>query len=196
MGPAAAKSRASLQVRALEHLWLKEDWILLPPVEKGSRDWEPRADTAGPWCRRCPRLPGAAFSTTLVRMHVCALRCAPLLETPWTVAHQAPPAVGCPRQGCWSGLPFPSPGDLPDAGTELVPLALAGGFFAPEPPGSPSLALGFHFQGHLKVASLSPNGLCSLAITLEFQLSQWDFMLQEGEWRGGSVMVRYALVSF
>ena len=86
-------------------------------------------------------------------------------------------------------------GIFPTQGLDL-PLALAGGFFAPEPLGSPSLALGFHFQGHLKVASLSPNGLCSPAITLEFQLSQWDFMLQEGEWRGGSVMVRYALVSF
>ena len=36
--------------------------------------------------------------------------------TPWTVAHQAPPSVGFSRQEYWSGLPFPSPGDLPDPG--------------------------------------------------------------------------------
>ena len=34
-----------------------------------------------------------------------------LFETPWTVAHQAPLSVGFPRQGYWSGLPLPSPGE-------------------------------------------------------------------------------------
>ena len=36
--------------------------------------------------------------------------------TPWTVAHQAPPSMGFSRQEYWSGLPFPSPGNLPDPG--------------------------------------------------------------------------------
>ena len=36
----------------------------------------------------------------------------------WTVAHQAPPSMGFSRQEYWSGLPFPSPGDLPDPGIE------------------------------------------------------------------------------
>ena len=39
-----------------------------------------------------------------------------LFATPWTVAYQAPPSMGFSRQDCWSGLPFPSPGDLPDPG--------------------------------------------------------------------------------
>ena len=38
--------------------------------------------------------------------------------TPWTVTHQAPLSVGFLRQKYWSGLPFPSPGDLPDPGIE------------------------------------------------------------------------------
>ena len=38
--------------------------------------------------------------------------------TPWTVAYQAPPSVGFSRQEYWGGLPFPSPGDLPDPGIE------------------------------------------------------------------------------
>ena len=40
----------------------------------------------------------------------------PTLCNPWTVAHQAPPSMGFSRQEYWSGLPFPSPGDLPDPG--------------------------------------------------------------------------------
>ena len=39
-----------------------------------------------------------------------------LFETPWTVAHQAPPSMEFSRQEYWSGWPFPSPGDLPDPG--------------------------------------------------------------------------------
>ena len=39
-----------------------------------------------------------------------------LFVTPWTVAYQAPPPMGFSRQEYWSGLPFPSPEDLPDPG--------------------------------------------------------------------------------
>ena len=52
--------------------------------------------------------------------------------TPWTVAHQAPLSMGFSRQEYWSGLPLPSPGDLPDPKIEPTSLkssALAGGFF-------------------------------------------------------------------
>ena len=48
---------------------------------------------------------------------------------PQTIAHQAPLSMGFPRQKYWSGLTFPSPGDLPDPGMEPVSPALAGGFF-------------------------------------------------------------------
>ena len=54
-----------------------------------------------------------------------------LSVTPRTTAHQAPLSMGLPRQGYWSGLPFPSPRDPPDPGIEPVSLAspaLAGGF--------------------------------------------------------------------
>ena len=55
-----------------------------------------------------------------------------LFATPWTVAHQAPPSMGFPRQESWSEWPFPSPGALPDPGfepTSLLSPALAGRFF-------------------------------------------------------------------
>ena len=58
--------------------------------------------------------------------------CVWLSATSWTVAGQAPLSVGFYRQEYWSGLPFPSPGDLPDPEIKLasfVSPALAGGFF-------------------------------------------------------------------
>ena len=56
---------------------------------------------------------------------------------PRTVARQARLSMGFPRQEYWSGLPFPSPGDLPDPEIKLGSPALAGGFFTTEPPGKP-----------------------------------------------------------
>ena len=43
--------------------------------------------------------------------------------------------MGFPKQECWAGLLFPSPGDLPDQGIELTSPTLAGLFFTTEPPG-------------------------------------------------------------
>ena len=59
------------------------------------------------------------------------------LVTPWTVAHQAPLSMGFPRQEYWSGLPFPSAGDLPNPGTKPVSPALPDRVFTTEPPGKP-----------------------------------------------------------
>ncbi|CAM9750100.1 unnamed protein product [Rangifer tarandus platyrhynchus] len=59
------------------------------------------------------------------------------LATPWTVAHQAPLSRGFSRQEHWSGLPFPSPGDLPDPGTEPGSPALRADSSPTEPLGSP-----------------------------------------------------------
>ena len=56
--------------------------------------------------------------------------------SPWTVAHQAPLSMGFSRQEYWSGLPFPSPGDLPNPGIK---------------PGSPALqadSLLYELQGN------------------------------------------------
>ena len=58
--------------------------------------------------------------------------CVRLCATPWTAACQAPLSMGFSRQGYWSGMPFPPPGDLPDPGIKPVSLrspVLAGGFF-------------------------------------------------------------------
>ena len=55
------------------------------------------------------------------------------LVTPWTVAHQAPLPMGFSRQEYWSGLPFPSPGDLPDPGIEPRSPALQADSLPTEP---------------------------------------------------------------
>ena len=60
-----------------------------------------------------------------------------LFVTPWTVAYQAPLSIGFSRQDYWSGLPFPSPGDLPNPGIESMSPALQTGTLPSEPPGKP-----------------------------------------------------------
>ena len=59
--------------------------------------------------------------------------------TPYTIVHKAPLSMGFPRQKYWSGLPFPSPGNLCDPEMEPASPAapgLAGGFSTTEPPGN------------------------------------------------------------
>ena len=70
---------------------------------------------------------------------VCAQWCLSLCD-PMDIACQVPLFMGFSRQKNWSGLPFPSPGDLPDPGLKLVSpvsLALTSGFFTSEPLESP-----------------------------------------------------------
>ena len=62
-------------------------------------------------------------------VHAHSLSHVRLFATPWTVAQQAPLSMEFPRQEYWSGLPFPSPGNLPDPGIEPASPALVGGFF-------------------------------------------------------------------
>ena len=84
-------------------------------------------------------------------------------ETPWTVAHQAPLSMGFPRQEYWSGLPFASPGDLPDPGIKPTFPVLAGEFFTIEPLGKPmcSITNGLFRKGQSPV---------HMALTLEPEL--------------------------
>ena len=61
-----------------------------------------------------------------------------LFATPWTVAYQAPQSMEFSRQEYWSGLPSPSPGDLPNPGIKPGPPALQADNLPSEPPGKPS----------------------------------------------------------
>ena len=87
------------------------------------------------------RSPGEGNGNPLQYWHVCMLGHVHLFATPWTIAHQTPLSIGFSRQEYWSGLPFPSPGDLSNPGIKtesLVSPALASGFFTNIPPGKPT----------------------------------------------------------
>ena len=83
-----------------------------------------------------PALPGGFFT-----WKVKSLNHVQLSATPWTVAHQAPPSMEFSRQEYWSGLPFPSPGDLPNPGIEPRSPVLWTDALPSEPPGNP-----FHLE--------------------------------------------------
>ena len=80
--------------------------------------------------------------------------CVQLFQILWTVACQAPLSMGFSRQEYWSGLSFPSPGDLPDRGTESWCLALQVDSLSSEPPGKP-----------LRIALLQEQ-ICQLKMTI------------------------------
>ena len=71
-------------------------------------------------------------------VHVQMLSSVQLFEAVQTVVCQTVLSMGFPRHEYWSGLPFPSPGDLPHPGIQLRSPAVAGGFFTTEPPGKPT----------------------------------------------------------
>ena len=79
-------------------------------------------------------------------MCVCAVAkslqsCLTLCATIWPVACQATLSMGFSRQEYWNGLPFPSPKDLPDPGTEPGSPALQADSLSSEPPGKPNFIL-------------------------------------------------------
>ena len=76
-------------------------------------------------------------------MHACMLSPfshVQLFVTPWTVARRAPLSMGFSRQEYWSGLPFRSPGDLPDPGIEPRSPALQADSLPSESPGDPYMS--------------------------------------------------------
>ena len=77
----------------------------------------------------------SASGTMMVTMYVKSLSRVRLFATPWTVAYQAPQSVEFSRQEYWSGLPFPSPGDVPDPGIKPGSPALWADASPSEPPG-------------------------------------------------------------
>ena len=78
-------------------------------------------------------------NTYLSKVKVKSLSRVRLFATTWTVAYQAVPSTGISRQEYWSGLPFPSPGDLPHPGIEAGSPALWADALPSEPPGKISL---------------------------------------------------------
>ena len=108
-----------------------------------------------------------------------------LFETLWTVAYQAPPSMRFSKQEYWSGLPFPSPGELPNPGIEPGSAALQADSSQSAPPGKPvatplllllfshsvvSDSLQSHGLQHARLHSPSPS---PRAFSNSCPLSQW-----------------------
>ena len=81
-----------------------------------------------------------------MKVKVKSLSCVRLFATPWTVAYQDPRSMGFSRQEYWSGLPFPSPGDLPDPGIEPGSSALQADASPSEPPGKSAHTIVTEYQ--------------------------------------------------
>ena len=83
-----------------------------------------------------------------------------LFATPWTAAYQAPPSIGFSRQEYWSGLPFPSPGGLPNPGIEPRSPTLQADALTSEPPGKKmyihDAATWKRIQFHMNLEKLCP----------------------------------------
>ena len=77
-----------------------------------------------------------------VKVKVKSLSHVRLFATPWTVAYQAPLSMEFFGQECWSGLPFLSPGNLPDPGIEPESPTLQADALPSEPPGKPKTQKG------------------------------------------------------
>ena len=70
-----------------------------------------------------------------MKVKVKSLSRVQLFATPWTITYEASPSMGFSRQEYWSGLPFPSPGDLPNPGIEPGSPTLEADTLTSEPPG-------------------------------------------------------------
>ena len=122
----------------------------------------------------CERISSIQLIHTPLTSRVCVYysrSCVHFFVTSWTIAHQAPLSMGFSRREYWSGLPFPSPGDLPDPG--IKPASLASPALAcsllSEPPGKPSthvFLLNFFFVGTLKFYSLGKFQWCNILLSI------------------------------
>ena len=120
-----------------------QEWIAIPFFRGSSWPCKAKAND-GPsliWTSKASELDLKAKMTDILcfyknRSEVKWLSHIRLFATPWTVAYQAP-SMGFSRQEYWSGLPFPSPGDLPNPGIEPRNPALQAEALPSEPPGKP-----------------------------------------------------------
>ena len=91
-----------------------------------------------------------------------------LFATPWTVAYQASQSMEFPRQEYWSGLPFPSAGDLPDPEIEPRSPTLQADALPSEPPGKPVYVCGMYVCIFTLEPGIEPSSPMSPALADEF----------------------------
>ena len=106
-------------------------------VERSDKMWSTGEGNGKPLQYSCLENPMNSVNSILtLKVKVKSLSCVRLFATTWTVAYQAFLSMGFSRQEYWSGLLFPSPGDLPDPGIEPGSPALEADALTSEPPGN------------------------------------------------------------
>ena len=111
---------------------------------------------------------------------------------PWTVTHQAPLCMGFPRQEYWSGLPFPSPGDLPDPGIESRSPALLEDSLLSESLGKPGVLVPEFMKFPLKkVQIMSFHPLIN-----KLSLGRGSEFLESNQAKGSGLYVTFYIIFF
>ena len=98
-------------------------------------------------CKKAKWLSGEALQIAVKRREVKSLSHVQFFATPWTVAHQAPLYMKFSRQEYWSGLPFPSPGDLSDLRIEPGSPVFQVDSLLPDPPGKHTINISHSTDG-------------------------------------------------
>ena len=107
--------------------------------------------------------------------------------TRWTVAHWAAPSMGLSRQEYWSGLPFPSAGDLPDPGIEPGSPTLQADTLTSEPPGKPPGSPWEAPLGNQPTSTLSASPLWEERLTRASASDYCSLFPQQGWLQGGQL---------
>ena len=113
--------------------------------------------------------------------------------TPWTVAHQAPVSMGFPRQEHWSGLPFPSPGNLPNQGSDLCLLHWQVDSFPLSHQGSPCLSISLSSVAQLCLTLCNPMDCSTPGFPVHHHLL--ELAQTHVHWVGDAIQPSYPLSS-
>ena len=151
--------------------------ILLPQISQGCLLRAPFLVQMAPIS--LPILSKAAPPATVVVAVMLVAQSCPTLCNPRTVAHQAPLSIGSSRQEYWSGLPFPSPEDLPDTGVNPGSSALQADSLLFELQGRPS-----HYSNYqipfIPLATMKDDLVCLLVLFFIIDLLPLEEKLHEG----------------
>ena len=118
--------------------------------------------------------------------------CLTIFAAPWTIACQAPLCMGFPRQEYWSGLPFPSPGDLPDPGIESRSPTLLEDSLLSESLGKPGVLVPEFMKFPLKKVQI----MSFYPLINKLSLGRGSEFLESNQAKGSGLYVTFYIIFF